>query len=60
MKHEYLNIRSSVAQQYMRDAEEWIKTTGGYFSGSMGYGKVAVAEYMANQDGYTLIPRGKS
>ena len=60
MKHEYLIYPDSKGQQYMRDAEDWLKTTDGYFSGSMSYAKIAVAEFLANQDGYTLIPsRGK-
>lgn len=62
MKYHYLNIQTPAAKKYMRDAEAWIKTKGEYFSGSMGYSKVAVAEFMANQDGFTMIPdfsRGK-
>ena len=42
------------AKQYMDEAERWLGTTNGLWGSVKSSAKSAVAEYLANQDGFTL------
>lgn len=49
------------ADQFIATANSWLATTRGHFSNAKSTARISVAEYLANQEGLTLIPsRGEA
>jgi len=48
---------SNQSYEYMSIADTWLSTTKGRFSSGSTTARIAVAEFLANQDGLTLYFR---